>query len=331
MKSIVKMSAVTAIAAVLTAPIAEAAARKFSTAEVTRIVRDVDLLLADQTSRPASVGSTVSGQTALQTGNNSRAQLSFPDESVVRLGSNSVFSFTAGQRDLNLDRGTMLLQAPKFRGKTQIKTAAVTAAITGTTIMLEFIPPEYDAAGNIIKPGIIKIIVIEGSLEFSFTFAPRNKMRLTAGEMVSFPSNAQNLPQKYVVDLKRLVTTSLLFDGGLGPLPSLNKVQRAISAQQGDMKRGMFVSAAVSNGRSPSAITQNRIRDARISGNNAPMNPPRPMVRAPRPPRDSGGTSRVIVTPPRVDPCPPNPKGGNSGPPKCPPKKGKGPGKGKKL
>ena len=46
----------------------------------------------------------------------------------------------------------MLLRVPKNAGGAQIKTAAVTAAITGTTIMLEYHPDAY-----------IKFIVLEGT------------------------------------------------------------------------------------------------------------------------------------------------------------------------
>ena len=192
-----------------------AGAAKFSRAQVSRVVNQVELLLPNQSKRSANVGATVSGTTAVQTGARSRAELTFPDESLVRLGSNSVFSFASGTRDVTLDKGTMLLQSERFKGRTRIKTAAVTAAITGTTIMLEFVPAVYDDAGNIIKPGVIKIIVIEGSLEFSLVINPRKKMRLKAGEMVVFAANATDLPGKLLFDIRQLVKTSQLINMGL--------------------------------------------------------------------------------------------------------------------
>lgn len=71
-------------------------AEKFNRAEVTKIVNDVRLLTGTKTSRPAAKGSVVSGTTAVRTGLKSRAQMDFPDASIVRLGANSVFSFAKG-------------------------------------------------------------------------------------------------------------------------------------------------------------------------------------------------------------------------------------------
>jgi cyclopropane fatty-acyl-phospholipid synthase-like methyltransferase len=63
--------------------------------------------------------------------------LLFRDQTLTRLGADTFFSFTQGTRDLTLERGTLLLQVPKGRGGARIRTAAVTASITGTTILLE--------------------------------------------------------------------------------------------------------------------------------------------------------------------------------------------------
>lgn len=251
-----------------------AQAAKFTSAKVSRKVNQVNLLLADQTTEPAAVGSLVTGSTAVSTGSSSRAELSFPDDSVVRLGSNSVFSFTSGGRDVNLDKGTLLMQSKRFRGKTQIKTAAVTAAITGTTILIEYVPAVYDASGKLIKAGIIKIIVVEGSLEFSLVIDPRKKMRLTDGEMVVFSTEAKQLPKKFVIDLSRLTKTSQLFNR-LGPLPKQDAVDRQVAAQQRSKKGALLL--AVSSPRSH--ISPRVIEDARNVTNGAPPLP------APPPPR----------------------------------------------
>ena len=50
----------------------------------------------------------------------------------------------------------MLLQVPKGIGGAKIRTAAVTASITGTTIMMEYHPKKS-----------IKVLVLEGSLRLS--------------------------------------------------------------------------------------------------------------------------------------------------------------------
>ncbi|MGI9244535.1 MAG: FecR domain-containing protein, partial [Verrucomicrobiales bacterium] len=106
-------------AAALSFP-APAGAEKFKRAEVTKVVNDVRLLTGTATSRPASRGAVVSGSTAVRTGQKSRTELQFPDESVVRLGSNSVFSFLQGKREVDLKQGTLLMQVPKSLGRTRV-------------------------------------------------------------------------------------------------------------------------------------------------------------------------------------------------------------------
>ena len=73
---------------------------------------------------------------AVRTGIESRAELTFTDQTLARLGANTIFSFDKGTRNLELGGGVMLLRVPKDAGGAQINTAAVTAAITGTTVML---------------------------------------------------------------------------------------------------------------------------------------------------------------------------------------------------
>jgi len=309
-----------ALALAVLVPGGAAHAAKFTSAEISKKVNEVNLLLPDQTTRPGEVGSVVSGSTAVSTGSSSRAELSFPDESVVRLGSDSVFSFTTDGRDVNLDKGTLLMQSKKFRGKTQIKTAAVTAAITGTTILIEYIPAVFDAAGKLIKPGIIKIIVVEGSLEFSLVIDPRKKMRLGAGEMVVFSTEAKQLPQKFVIDLKRLTQTSKLFNG-LGPLPKQGEVDRQVAAQQSDKKGSLLLAVSTAEPH----FGDRGLPDVRNFVNAAPAPPPPLVMRIFRraPANDPAPRPPGPVNPPPPDMCkdisgPP--------PPECPilPPNGKG-------
>lgn len=110
-------------------------------ASVTRIVKDVRVMeMPSNVQKPAVLQQTVRDQQAVITGIESRAELLFTDKTLTRIGANSVFTFKEGTRDMDLKRGTMLLQVPKGAGGAQIKTAAVTAAITGTTLLVEYQP-----------------------------------------------------------------------------------------------------------------------------------------------------------------------------------------------
>ena len=56
-------------------------------------------------SRLATLGDVISGKTALKTGGDSRAELQFPDLTITRVGSNALFRFLAGGREMTLDGG----------------------------------------------------------------------------------------------------------------------------------------------------------------------------------------------------------------------------------
>lgn len=228
--------------AALTLPVT-ARAEKFTRAEVTKVVNDVRLLTGVETSRPASRGAIVSGSTAVRTGQKSRTELQFPDESVVRLGSNSIFSFLQGKREVDLQQGTLLMQVPKSLGRTQVKTAAISAAITGTTILCERVPEVSDRRGEIVKPARIKLIVIEGSLELSLKRVPGKVLKLFAGDMVAFWEDADELPQKFKIDIQQLTRTSLLVERGMGPLPELNLIDKEVVVQSGDKRDGELLTS----------------------------------------------------------------------------------------
>ena len=115
-------------------------------------VKDVNLLQSQAAPPPAKVRDEVRDGTAVRTGTESRAELTFTDQTLARLGANTIFSFNEGTRNLELGGGAMLLRVPKNSGGARINTAAVTAAITGTPVMLEFHPDSY-----------IKFIILVGT------------------------------------------------------------------------------------------------------------------------------------------------------------------------
>ena len=125
-------------------------------AHVTQVVKDVKLLPQQAAPRPAAVNDPVRDGTAVRTGTESRSELTFTDLTITRLGANTIFSFNEGTRTMNLGSGAILFQVPKGSGGATIKTAAVTAAITGTTGIGEFHPatatnPAPSASGFVWK------------------------------------------------------------------------------------------------------------------------------------------------------------------------------------
>jgi hypothetical protein len=105
----------------------------FTSATVTRLENEVTLgSHGGGAERPAALHDVVQAQTYLYTQDKSRAELEFPDHSIVRVGQNTVFSFDAASRTLSLEKGAMLFYVPPGSGGGNIKTPSLTAAITGT-------------------------------------------------------------------------------------------------------------------------------------------------------------------------------------------------------
>ena len=109
------------------------AAVPYTSATVTRLQNKVQFGDAAQRARrPAESGDVVKAQTYLLTETDSRAELKYPDGTIVRIGQNTVFTFESDTRTLNLEKGSLLFYIPKGQGGGTIRTASITAAITGT-------------------------------------------------------------------------------------------------------------------------------------------------------------------------------------------------------
>ena len=177
-------------------------------ARVTQVLHDVKLLPRQAAPRPATLSDLVTNGTAVRTGTDSRSELTFRDATITRLGANTIFSFDKGTRNLELGGGAILLQVPKHAGGAKITTAAVTAAITGTTVLMEYHPDSY-----------IKFIVLEGTGRMYLKDHPGESVLVHAGQMLITKPNASRLSDPVDVDLSRLVKTCLLITD-FPPLPN---------------------------------------------------------------------------------------------------------------
>jgi hypothetical protein len=202
-----------------------------TSAEVTKIINRVSVIDPAKGGHPATVRDVIKDDLGLQTGAKSRSELLFQDNTLTRIGAETFFSFKTGTRDMTLERGAMLLQVPKGLGGAKIHTAAVTAAITGTTIMMEYSPGQY-----------LKVLVLEGSLRLSRNGSFGDSLVLHPGKMVIMRPDAKKIPDPIDVDLAQIVRTSTLvnFPGG-DILPSMSLIQAAISDQTKEMAKGTLV------------------------------------------------------------------------------------------
>ena len=200
----------------------QSAAGPLTSAQITKIINRVRVVDPVKGGHPAIIREVIKDDLGLSTGEKSRSELLFQDNTLTRIGAETFFSFKTGTRDMTLERGSMLLQVPKGLGGAKIHTAAVTAAITGTTIMMEYVPHVY-----------IKVIVLEGSLRLSRNGTSGDSVVLHAGKMVIMRPDEKKIPEPVDVDLKVVVKTSKLvnFSKDAAPLPSMPLIATAINDQ----------------------------------------------------------------------------------------------------
>ena len=209
----------------------QSVAGPLTSAEVTKIINRVTVIEPAKGDHPAVLRDVIKDDLGLQTGVRSRSELLFQDNTLTRLGAETFFSFKTGTRDLTLEKGSMLLQVPKGLGGAKIHTAAVTAAITGTTIMMEYSPGQY-----------LKVLVLEGSLRLSRNGSFGNSLVLRPGKMVITRPDAKTIPDPIDVDLAQIIRTSTLVNfPGKKILPSMPLIQVAITDQARKLKQGTLV------------------------------------------------------------------------------------------
>lgn len=220
-------------------------------AEVTRIINDVRLVPPQRTPAVAKIGDKISGQTALATGAQSRAELRFPDQTLTRLGSNSLFRLDSKSRELNLEKGVMLLQVPKQLGGATVRTAAITAAVTGTTVMMEYDPD-----------GFVKIIVLEGDVDVFLNNKPTELRTISAGDMLITKPNTSSLPAPVQVDLQRLRRTSKLLNSkDFSALGNDKQMEDALKQQNQKKAKGELLETAyIVQGRGTSVTLSSEAR-----------------------------------------------------------------------
>src|SRR2546423_4668961 len=240
-------------------------AAELKEARVTQIVRDVKLLPNAAPARPALVNDQVHDGTAVRTGIESRSELIFTDATLARLGANTIFSFTEGTRNLELTDGAMLLRVPKNAGGAKINTAAVTAAITGTTVMLEFHKNSY-----------VKFIVLEGTGRIFLPSHVGESVLIHAGQMLIAKPDAKNLSNPVDVDIRTIRKTSRLIKG-FGKMGSENLIAQTEAGQDKERAEGELYEtnlAIYGGGTSIILNDQVHIQETQIAAQQNPRPPP---------------------------------------------------------
>src|SRR5947199_276994 len=195
------------------------AAAELRAARVTQIINDVRLLPGQAAARAAVVNESVSVGTAVRTGVDSRTELTFSDLTITRLGANTVFSFNGEARQIELGSGAVLVQVPRNGAEAKIRTAAVTAAITGGTALFE---------SNKRLPA--KLLMLEGIGRFYPNGHPEEAEIVHGGEMAMMTADGRiTRPTKFNAAL--VYKTSKLITS-FPTLPNADLILAVIDEQQ---------------------------------------------------------------------------------------------------
>jgi hypothetical protein len=205
----------------------EITAEELKEAQVTEVVQDVKLLPSNAAPRPATVNDNVHQGTAVQTGVQSRSELTFKDKTITRLGEKTIFSVGKGARSIDLGSGQFLLYVPKNSGGAKVKMGPVTAAITGTTVL-----------GNVNPNGTTTFTVLEGTACMHLDSVGQSLL-VHAGQKLTFDPISNRLEDPVDVDLEQVLTSPLI--KGFRRLPSAPLIEQEIQNQH----------------RSPGAVTGN--------------------------------------------------------------------------
>ena len=223
------MKTITLLSAVLAGCLQLADAAPLTESTVTEIIKEVNLLPAGAAAATqAKLKDVVKAPDRVRTGAESRTELTAPDNTITRIGANTVFSFEAKDRVLNLEKGSLLFHSPKGAGGGTIKSGGASAAVLGTTLMVA-------ATAN----SGLKVIVLEG--QGRVTLPNGKRVNLNAGQMVFVLPGGGGFSDVLDINLAKLVSGSLLVQGFSHELPSMARINMAIQKQNFRLSKGRAV------------------------------------------------------------------------------------------
>ena len=211
---------------------------------------------------PASEGAVIHDENVVRTGTESRAELEFTDLTLARLGSNSIFSFDAKARVMNFQQGAVLFSKPTNSGPIQLRSGAISGAITGTTGFISTVSMEgLGKAGQVHSngKGTTTIIgILEGKVQGGSRWVDGSghehttSFKLGPGELlVARPDGPPRMAQ---FDIPRFVKSSPLIKGFKAPLPNADSLNHSIAEYEADERRGFIVNSNVMVSSKPKRI-----------------------------------------------------------------------------
>lgn len=191
-----------------------------ATPRLTRVIKEVQLETLQAAPRGAAQGDVLRGGAVVRTGREARAEISFANRAVTRLGGKTILKLHEGR--MNLQEGAVLFQAPGDAAA-KIRSGGVTIGASGVTGLVERFGKAY-----------IKVLVLEGTARVYVESRVGESVLVEAGQMLIMKPNPKVLPEAVHFDIEQLSRTSLLMNPDFAPLASRASIAREIEKQKSD-------------------------------------------------------------------------------------------------
>jgi uncharacterized protein (DUF2345 family) len=184
----------------------------------TQVVNNVEVISAtDKSLHHAAVNDMFNMPDILRTGPGSRAELVAADDTITRVGANTIFSFDPANRTIDLQQGSILFHSPHGKGGGTIRTGSATASVLGTTIIVTCTPN-----------GGFKLLDLEGQAEIKFLNGL--SQTLEPGQMTFILPSGGTSPV-IIFRLDSETKGSSLVSGFVNPLPSQGLINAEVTQQ----------------------------------------------------------------------------------------------------
>ena len=200
-------------------------AADFKQAKVTQVVNEVQIISADQTKKNAAVDDFFKIPDILRTGPASRAELVAQDDTVTRVGANTLFSYDPANRTIDLKQGCLLFSSPHGKGGGSIHTGSATASVLGSSLIVS-------ATLN----GGFKVICLQDKV---YIVLPNGlHQQLFPGQLTYILPGSDHLAPILLFQLDDLVRHSLLLIGFDHSLPGIQLILEEIERQNKLIQEG---------------------------------------------------------------------------------------------
>ena len=201
-------------------------AADFKQSKVTQVVNEVQIIdPADQSKKTAVIDDVFKMPDILRTGPASRAELVAQDDTVTRVGANTIFSFDPASRTIDLQQGSLLFHSPHGKGGGSIHTGSATASVLGSSLIVTATPN-----------GGCKVICLQDSVYIKLPNGLHQQ--LNPGQLTYILPGGDRLAPIILFQLDNLASHSLLLTGFGHPLPSMPLIIQEIEHQNKLIKSG---------------------------------------------------------------------------------------------